>query len=198
MTRRSNVEAYLLSFSTDTHAGVGAQTNASNGGGSGDNAARISQFVQLAGTGQVGLIVKGRVNGVARGFAFVAGSFQSDRTSEVLSPSALLASATVGSELAYTLVPTASATRLGIDRDLDGFFDRDEIDAGSDPADAASTPSQCTSDIAPKGGDGTVDAQDLATMLTQWGLSGSGDIDGSGTTDASDLALLLAEWGSCR
>ncbi|MDA1262670.1 MAG: hypothetical protein O3B75_07205 [Planctomycetota bacterium] len=198
LTRRSNVEAYLLSFSTDTHAGVGAQTNASNGGGSGDNAARISQFVQLAGTGQVGLIVKGRVNGVARGFAFVAGSFQSDRTSEVLSPSALLASATIGSELAYTLVPTASATRLGIDRDLDGFFDRDEIDAGSDPADSASTPSQCSADIAPKGGNGIINAEDLATMLAQWGFAGSGDINGSGTTDAGDLAVLLAQWGTCQ
>ena len=30
--------------------------------------------------------------------------------------------------------------RLGLDRDGDGFLDRDELDAGSDPADAASTP----------------------------------------------------------
>ncbi len=196
-TRRRNVEAYLLSFSTDTHAGVGAQTNAANGGGAGDDAARISQFVQLAQAGQVGLVVKGRVKGVQRGFAFVAGSFQSDRASETFSPSALLASSGAGSELAYTLVPTASATRIGIDRDLDGFFDRDEIDAGSDPADAASTPTQCAADIAPVGGDGIVDAQDLAAMLAQWGTAGSADFDGNGSADAADLALLLAQWGAC-
>jgi hypothetical protein len=31
--------------------------------------------------------------------------------------------------------------RVGVDRDEDGFFDRDELDAGSDPADPSSTPS---------------------------------------------------------
>jgi hypothetical protein len=29
---------------------------------------------------------------------------------------------------------------MGVDRDEDGFFDRDEIDGGSDPADPGSTP----------------------------------------------------------
>src|SRR5207249_3815272 len=37
-------------------------------------------------------------------------------------------------------VPPGSGQRVGIDRDEDGFFDRDELDAGSDPADAASIP----------------------------------------------------------
>jgi len=30
--------------------------------------------------------------------------------------------------------------RIGLDRDDDGFRDRDELDAGSDPADRTSTP----------------------------------------------------------
>jgi hypothetical protein len=33
---------------------------------------------------------------------------------------------------------------MGVDRDEDGYFDRDEIDAGSDPADPASIPSGST------------------------------------------------------
>jgi len=37
-------------------------------------------------------------------------------------------------------VPPGSGIRIGIDRDLDGFYDRDELDAGSDPADPASRP----------------------------------------------------------
>ena len=37
-------------------------------------------------------------------------------------------------------MPPGSGLRIGIDRDEDGFFDRDEIDGGSDPADPGSTP----------------------------------------------------------
>ena len=40
-----------------------------------------------------------------------------------------------GSELTFTAVPRRSELRLGLDRDLDGLYDRDELDAGSDPAD---------------------------------------------------------------
>ena len=37
-------------------------------------------------------------------------------------------------------MPEGSELRIGIDRDEDGSFDRDEFDACSDPADAASLP----------------------------------------------------------
>jgi hypothetical protein len=42
------------------------------------------------------------------------------------------------SELTYAVVPRGSAARIGVDRDLDGCLDRDELDAGSDPADPSS------------------------------------------------------------
>ncbi|MCE2883286.1 MAG: hypothetical protein LW806_00095 [Planctomycetaceae bacterium] len=45
-------------------------------------------------------------------------------------------------------------------------------------------------------GDGSVDASDLAILLSNWGGSGVGDIDGSGTVDAGDLSALLSAWGS--
>jgi hypothetical protein len=45
-------------------------------------------------------------------------------------------------------------------------------------------------------GDGSVDASDLAILLSNWGGSGAGDIDGSGTVDAGDLSALLSAWGS--
>jgi hypothetical protein len=45
-----------------------------------------------------------------------------------------------GSELTFTVVRLGSETRIGIDRDSDGALDRDELDAGTDPADATSTP----------------------------------------------------------
>jgi hypothetical protein len=68
--------------------------------------------------------------------------FRSDRASDPLATeSAVRASAnTPGQEVTYTCVPPGSGVRMGVDRDEDGFFDRDELDAGSDPADPASTP----------------------------------------------------------
>jgi hypothetical protein len=35
-------------------------------------------------------------------------------------------------------MPAGSGVRAGIDRDRDGKLDRDELDAGTDPADPAS------------------------------------------------------------
>jgi hypothetical protein len=190
------MEAFCMSFNSGTHAGVGQQTTAT---GVANDTARINQFVTIANAPNgLGLIVKGRVGGEARGWMFVAGSFRSDRAdAPTLSPAALLALAAAGSELTYTLVPPGSQTRLGIDRDLDGFFDRDELDAGSDPADASSVPGACVGDISPATPDGLVNGGDLGALLSGWGTAGVTDIDGSGTTDAADLAILLGAWGAC-
>ncbi len=43
---------------------------------------------------------------------------------------------------------------------------------------------------------GSVDFNDLVTLLAAWGTP-EGDIDGDGTTGFSDLIALLAAWGSC-
>ena len=51
-----------------------------------------------------------------------------------------LLAAAPGQELTWTCVPPGSGERLGVDRDQDGVLDRDELDVGSDPADAASGP----------------------------------------------------------
>jgi YVTN family beta-propeller protein len=196
--QRRDVEAFMLSFPTGIHAGVGAQAMAANGGGGGDNVALINQLIGLAGSNQVGLIVKGRIGGLDRGYTFISGAFQSDRDSEIRTPAQLLASSGPGNELAYTVVPFGLQVRLGIDRDEDGFFDRDEIDAGSDPADSSSVPTaNCLGDLAPLGGDGAVNAADMSILLGLWGGPGPADFDGNGTTDAADLATLLGLWGDC-
>ena len=93
----------------------------------------------LADTGKVGLIVKGRQAGLARGYVYLGvGLLQSDRAQERISIAALEAAAAAGNELTWTIVPRGTQTRMGIDRDLDGCLDRDELDGGSDPADPAS------------------------------------------------------------
>ena len=45
-------------------------------------------------------------------------------------------------------------------------------------------------------GDGLVDGQDLATLLSSWGESGA-DLTGDRVVDGADLALLLGLWGLC-
>ena len=141
-TDRRNVEQYMLAFDTNLAPIVGQQitltsTNAAAVGG------RLDLLVARAGLGECDLIAKGTLAGEARGWARDAGGqFVSDRASEPALPEAALRAlaATAGQELTYTCLPPGSGTRAGIDRDEDGFFDRDELDAGSDPADAASTP----------------------------------------------------------
>jgi hypothetical protein len=129
--------------SLDTHAAVGMQTTLVNINGA--SQAQINLLFAMlneANTQRVGLVVKGNINGEARGYALTAGSsFQSDRAAETVTSGFLFVAAAPGSELTWTLVPYGSETRIGIDRDEDGFLDRDELDAGSDPADPGSTPS---------------------------------------------------------
>lgn len=193
--RRRDIEAFLLSFGTDTHAGIGAQAFASNGGGTGDDTARITQLIAIASSqsAQVGLIAKGIRDGVARGWMLQGGAFVSDLAGESISPTLLLAGATAGNELTYTLVPAGAALRLGIDRDLDGALDQDEIRAGTDPATFP-----CASDF---DGDFTVGSSDLSYMLLNFGMVMPGeptDLDNSGYVDNSDISYLLLDWGSCQ
>jgi YVTN family beta-propeller protein len=91
------------------------------------------------------LVVKAAVAGEARGWVYQpvpSGQMRSDRASEpLLTPAQLEAMALVaGQDLTYTCTPPGSGTRIGVDRDEDGFFDRDELDGGSDPADPGDTP----------------------------------------------------------
>jgi len=151
--------------------------------------------VTIATTGGAGLVVKGIRDGVERGWLFEGGSFRSDRQSEaLLSPAALLQLSGPQSPLVYTLVISATARRIGIDRDLDSFLDRDERDAGSDPADPTSVPGSCTGDL---DGTHTVDGVDLGMLMANWIGSGVGDLDHSGVVDGADLGTLLAAWGNC-
>ncbi len=195
---RRDVEAFCLSFGTDTHAGVGQQATAANAGGAGDDAARISQLVGIATTqsAQMGLVAKGVRDGVMRGWVLQAGAFVPDRQSEApTSPAALLAASIVGQETTYTLVPAGMARRLGIDRDGDGHLDRDEIDAGSNPADPTSTPTVCTGDLVR---DGLVNGADLGALLARWGTTDrAADLNGDGFVDGLDLGALLSAWGAC-
>jgi DNA-binding beta-propeller fold protein YncE len=130
--------------SKDAHAAVGKQRTLAAPATAPDQA-WINQVIGFANASKVGIVVKGRQGGEARGYAWVPGSstFQSDRAAQTVASGALWSLGALGSELTYTVVPLGSQTRIGIDRDLDGVFDRDELDAGTDPADPTSRPGGC-------------------------------------------------------
>jgi hypothetical protein len=115
--------------SLDTPASAGRQITISHS----TEVLLIDSMIALAqsSTSRVDLVVKGFENGFPRGWFYnrANASFQSDRQSEVESPAALRALAALGSEQTYMLVPRGAGLRIGIDRDADGQFDRDEIDS---------------------------------------------------------------------
>jgi YVTN family beta-propeller protein len=120
--------------SRDTHAAVGRQITVNSSA----TVPLIDSLIAIAtpATSRVDVVVKGFKDGLARGWFFnrTNGLFQSDRLAETLTPAVLRTLASVGSELTYTAVPRESGRRIGIDRDEDGYYDRDELDFGSDPA----------------------------------------------------------------
>jgi DNA-binding beta-propeller fold protein YncE len=115
--------------SQSSHAAVGRQLTL-DGPASAAEDALLDSMVTVANTRLVGLVVKGRSEGLARGWYYLGSdTFQSDRRRDEYSRAALESLAAPGSELTFTVVPKVSERRIGVDRDSDGWFDRDELDS---------------------------------------------------------------------
>jgi YVTN family beta-propeller protein len=130
----------------DTHAAVGRQTTlTSQASAPAAQLEWIADVIALAQAGEIGLVVHGRYGGAPRGFLWDESKqrFQSDLKVQAVSDVVLLSAAQPGSELTFTAVPFSERRRLGVDRDLDLVFDRDEVLAGTDPADPLSVPGGC-------------------------------------------------------
>ncbi len=143
---RRDVEAFLLAFDSGTHPAVGAQVTM-DGANDGARLARLETLAAMADADAVGLVAKGPdLADEARGWTYQGGgAWQPDRAAEpAVSTAGLLATAAAGRELTFTAVLGETAVRLGVDRDEDGWLDRDEIDAGSDPGDPDSTPGRAS------------------------------------------------------
>ncbi len=140
--QRRQVEQFMLAFDSNLAPIVGQQITLTSTNG-GTIATRINLLIARAAANECDLIVKGTLGGEQRGWLrFPSGAFQGDKnTDATLTDAQVRAHATTaGQERTYTCVPPGSGIRAGVDRDLDGFYDRTEIEAGSDPADATSTP----------------------------------------------------------
>jgi YVTN family beta-propeller protein len=159
-TNRQDLQSFVMQFPSNLAPVVGQQTTLTNA-----NAViagpRIDLLIARAkacfnvlgtpGQNECDVVVKGVQGGEARGWALerlgACGPaqsifFRSDRAVEAPLTDAQLrnVAATPGNQLTYTCAPPGSGERMGIDRDLDGHFDRDELDLGSDPADPLSVP----------------------------------------------------------
>ena len=193
--QRRDIVAFLMSFSTDTHAGVGIQTTVANGAAiPADQQSLLSEMVNLAQSGQVGLVVKGRIGGEPRGYAYQGGLMQSDRASETIALAALQALAGPGGELTWTLVPAGSQMRIGVDRDEDGWFDADERSVCSGEADPGDFPGSPLAVDAT--GDLVIDVFDLLAFLDDW-FAAEADRNLDGVTDVFDLLDYLDFWFTC-
>lgn len=126
--KRFDVIAFVMSFSTDTHAGVGLQRTITLAlAGDAEAQAALDLMLRLADAGEVGLVVHGLAAGAPRGWAYAGGGvFEGDRAGEAADAETLRLRAAASADfgpLTWTLVPRGSETRLGIDRDLDGRRD---------------------------------------------------------------------------
>jgi len=120
----------ISGFGRDAHAGVGQQVTIGPAATPAD-AARLGTLIAIAEVGDVDLWVHGSLGGVQRGFMYIGGDvFQSDRLDDRFGRADLDAAAATGDVLTYTLVPRGVGYRLGLDRELDGALDRDELDDG--------------------------------------------------------------------
>ena len=193
---RRDVMALMMCWETGTHAGVGAQ--AELGGPNPDPVERRDLLASIAMAGNTDLVVRVWWEGRMRGGVMLAdGRIQTDAAGVILELADLDALSSPSNPVVHTLVPLGNGLRIGVDRDLDGFFDHDEILACADPADPDSTPenASCGPDL---NGDGRVDGTDLGLLFTAWGICANpdcpADFTGDGLVGADDLGILLAAW----
>jgi DNA-binding beta-propeller fold protein YncE len=139
---RRQVEAFILAFPTNLAPIVGQQITltASSSPAVGS---RVDLLLQRADAGECDLVAKTELLDEELGFIYIGtGLFKTDRrTLPPITDAGLRLLATHADHpVTYTCVPPGSGQRIGVDRDGDGFWDGDERDAHSDPADPSSRP----------------------------------------------------------
>jgi len=129
--RRTNLNAFVLSFDTGTAPAVGytrtiAATNVNDAALTSDWSLLEAQAA--AGT-NIDLIVKGTIDGRRHGLLYQPGAnnYKFDSTnSPPLTRAQLSAKVSAGDTITIMGVPPGSGQRMGLDRDLNGVLDADE------------------------------------------------------------------------
>ena len=109
---------------------------------------RIDLLIARDDAGACDLIVKGTIGGVARGCGLRRRQQLPARSERRRASSTRRRCGTSrrrpGRSSRTRACRSGSGTRIGVDRDLDGTFDRRELDCGTDPANPASVPATST------------------------------------------------------
>jgi hypothetical protein len=137
---RRSIEQFPPAFDSNLAPIVGQQVTLTNARASAAGP-RIDLLIARAAAGD--LIVKGVVADEQRGwYRNAAGQFVGDRRADQVLPDAQLRALAMlfGEPFTYACVSPGSGQRLGVERDGHRVFDRDDLDIGTDPADAASIP----------------------------------------------------------
>jgi len=138
MEVRRNLEEYLMVFDSNLFPIVGQQVSLTDENATAV-AARVALLMERADLGECDLVVS--VGG--HGYLYAGnGMFRSNVAAASLvnlTDVQALAESLEGA-VTFTAVPPNNGHRIALDRDEDGVLDGDEIAAGSDPADASSTP----------------------------------------------------------
>jgi YVTN family beta-propeller protein len=92
-------------------------------------------------TNKIDVVLGGRVANEERAWLLWPGiGFVANGRGEVLSTNSLHSLIETNQSFVLGVVPFGTGRRLALDRDEDGYFDQDELDFGSDPANSDSTP----------------------------------------------------------
>jgi DNA-binding beta-propeller fold protein YncE len=153
---------------------------------------RLDLLRARAALGECELVAKGVVQSAARGwYRSATGEWQSDRAAETLSDAELLELVESASAvMTFTCVPPGTGVRFAVDRDSDGAFDRDELDRGSDPAEASSLPATPTPDpSATPQASATADLRTPSPTATASLAVCPGDCNGDGEVTVDELLL---------
>ena len=192
--RRRAVEAFILAFDTGLRPIVGQQVSATPTTFNDTNVDRPDPADDRP--RQRGRLRAGG-EGRDRGRGARLRSSSARTASSPIAPSDALIdktalrnlAAAAGQELTYTCVPPGAGTRIALDRDEDGFFDRDELDAGFDPGDPCD-PAACEDGL-DNDGDGLADASDPGCRDANWTTESPGCNDG--IDNDLDAAIDMAD-----
>jgi len=98
-----------------------------------------------------------------------------------------------------TVVAITPDELLNVDEVIDFDYDQHSnvwaVSTSSGALMAFEAGSDCLADMT---GDGQVDGQDLAELLSAWGATfTSSDQNGDGQVNGADLSILIGAWGEC-
>lgn len=138
---RRAISEFVLAFDSNLMPIVGQQVTLTESNGS-SVSARLDLLEAQAAAGACDLVAQGTLHDDDVGYVLSQGTFVPDLGgSPSLSDAALRGTVRHHEDvLTFTCVPPGSGFRVGIDRDGDGYANRDELAWGSDPSDPTSTP----------------------------------------------------------